>query len=214
LLNIDSLRADLIPVLTHSSAFVQCWRDRLLTYMLTAAAMRRYESFDELTSHALAYSANLHKVNLSDAYHKSLVEAWRFLHPYPDVLPALRSLREAGFTLGVLTNATPEAGCAALENGGLSELIDVSLSAGTIKTYKPDGRAYGLVTSHYGISAEEVVFVTSEGWDATGAAEFGMHVVWCNRSGAPPETLGAKPSGTIASLRELCAILAEAAVPV
>jgi 2-haloacid dehalogenase len=50
---------------------------------------------------------------------------------------------------------------------------------------------------------ERITFVSSNGWDATGAAEFGFSVIWCNRSGAPPETFGALPRRIIASLAEL-----------
>lgn len=213
LLNIDSLRADLIAVVTQSNAFVQCWRDKLLSYMLAAAAMRRYESFDELSSHALAYAASLHNVSLSEAFHVRLVHAWRYLHPYPDVGPSLRALRKAGFRTGVLTNASFETAETALRNAGLAAAIDAVVSVESIRSYKPDGRAYGLVTSHFGVSADEITFVTSEGWDATGAAEFGMRVAWCNRAGAPPETLGARPAWTVPTLRELVALVAEG-VPV
>lgn len=214
LLNIDSLRADLVAVVTDSKSFVQTWRDKLLGYMLATAIMRRYESFDQLAAEALAYAASIHSVKLSVSYRHALVDGWRFLHPYSDVLPALRSLRDAGFQLGVLTNATPGTGRAALENAGLSESIDLFLSVDSLRTYKPDRRAYELVTSHCEVPADEIVFVTSEGWDATGAAEFGMRVIWCNRTGHPPETLGARPSCTIGGLAELPALLTDRAIAV
>ena len=36
--------------------------------------------------------------------------------------------------------------------------------------------------AHIGSRAERLLFVTSNGWDATGAAAFGMRVAWCNRA--------------------------------
>lgn len=213
LLDIGSLRAELLPVIKDFKPFVQTWRDRLLMYMLATAAMRRYETFDELADHALVYAASLHHVNMSDAYRKTLVDGWRFLRPYGDVAPTLRSLAEAGVHIGALTNASPEAGEAAIANAGLSELIHVLLSVESIRTYKPDPRAYALVTSQFD-EMDRVIFVTSEGWDATGAAEFGMQVAWCNRGGAPPETLGANPTWTISSLRELPDLVMREAIAV
>lgn len=212
LLNTDTLRADLIPVVTHCGPFIHHWRDRLLAYMLAAAAMRRYEDFDDLVAHALDYAALVHKLSLGPEYRRSLVEAWRYMHPYKDVVPALRALREAGASLAVLTNATAEGGYAALRNAGLGEFFETCLSVDPLRTYKPDPRAYELVTAHFGAAPEQVVFVTSEGWDATGAAEFGMRVAWCNRAGVPPETLGAQPTWTIGSLRDLCALLVRPAL--
>ncbi|HXP92232.1 MAG TPA: haloacid dehalogenase type II [Candidatus Binatia bacterium] len=213
LLDIGSLRAELMPVIKDSKPFVQTWRDRLLMYMLTTAAMRRYESFDELADHALVYAASLHHVSMSEAYRKTLVDGWRFLRPFVDVVPTLRALNDAGVQIAALTNASPETGDAAIANAGLSELIHVLLSVESIQTYKPDPRAYELITSHFA-ETDRVVFVTSEGWDATGAAEFGMQVVWCNRGGAPPETLGANPTWTISSLRELYDLVTSEAIAV
>lgn len=213
LLDIGSLRAELLPVIKDFKPFVQTWRDRLLTYMLATAAMRRYESFDELADHALLYAASLHHVSMSDAYRKTLVDGWRFLRPFPDVVPALRSLNEAGIQIGALTNASAETSAAAIANAGLSELIHALLSVESIRTYKPDPKAYQLISSHFA-ATERVWFVTSEGWDATGAAEVGMRVVWCNRGGSPPETLGATPGWTIGSLRELCELMTGEALAV
>jgi 2-haloacid dehalogenase len=202
LLDIGSLRAELLPVIKDSKPFVKTWRDRLLTYMLATAAMRRYETFDELADHALVYAASLHHVSMNASYRKTLVDGWRFLRPFADAAPALRALRAGGCQIATLTNASAETGKAALGNAGLADFVDVVLSVETIQTYKPDPRAYELVIAHF-VEAEKVVLVTSEGWDATGAAEFGMPVVWCNRGGEPAETLGPTPTWTVGSLREL-----------
>jgi 2-haloacid dehalogenase len=209
LLDIGSLRAELLPVIKDSKPFVKTWRDRLLTYMLATAAMRKYEAFDELADHALVYAASLHHVNMNEAYRRTLVEGWRFLRPFSDAAPTLRALRSADFQIATLTNASIATGEAALSNAGLADFVDVVLSVEEIQTYKPDPRAYELVTSHFA-EAEKVVLVTSEGWDATGASEFGIPVVWCNRGGDPPETLGANPQWTIGSLRELADVVAPA----
>jgi len=211
LLDIDSLRPELLPVIKDVKPFVQSWRDRLLTCMLARAAMRRYEHFDELADHALVYAASLHHVNLTESYRKTLVDGWRYLRPFIDAGPALQALCAAGMQVGALTNASSSVAEAALTNAGLRRYIGRITSTESIRTYKPDPRAYELVTATFS-EAPRLVFVTSEGWDATGAAEFGFESVWCNRGGAPPETLGARPSYTIASLRDLPAILARTAI--
>lgn len=207
LLDIGSLRAELMPVIKEYKPFLASWSDRLLMYMLATAAMRRYEPFEELADHALAYAARAHHVDMTEAYRRTLVDGWRYMRPYGDVAPTIKRLREAGYVIATLTNATPEMASAAVRNAGLSELVDTILSADSIRAYKPDPRVYELVTSEYE-NVETAIFVTSEGWDATGAAEFGLKVVWCNRNGSPPETLGANPTWTISGLRGLCDILA------
>jgi 2-haloacid dehalogenase len=130
------------------------------------------------------------------------------VQPYPDAIPALTALRASGVPCAVLTNGAPATSAAAIANAGLEALLDVTLSVEQAGVYKPDRRVYALVTGHYGLDAERFVFVTANGWDATGAAAFGMRVVWCNRSGAPGETFGPPPERTIGDLRELCSIVA------
>jgi 2-haloacid dehalogenase len=80
-----------------------------------------------------------------------------------------------------------------------------------VRTYKPDRRVYSLVTEHYQTTAEQLVFVTANGWDATGAAAAGLRVAWCNRSGLPAETYGPPPAWTLRDLGELGAIAAAGA---
>jgi 2-haloacid dehalogenase len=117
-------------------------------------------------------------------------------------------LRRLGLRCGILTNGTPETSRAALEHAGLADAIDVLLSVESVAEYKPSPRVYALVTDHYGASADRFVFVTANGWDATGAAEFGLRVVWCNRTGAPAETFGAAVTATVRDLRGLVGELA------
>ena len=140
---------------------------------------------------------------LDPAARARLGEAWRHVAPHPDAAPALRALGERGVPRVVLTNGTPATAAAALANAGLAGLIDRTFSVESAGVFKPDRRVYSLVTEHYRVAPERLVFVTSNGWDATGAATFGMRVAWCNRSGAPAETFGPPPAWTIGTLDEV-----------
>jgi 2-haloacid dehalogenase len=140
---------------------------------------------------------------------KRLVDAWCNVQAYDDVVPALRALRERGIRCAVLTNGTPETAASATANAGIDALLDVTLSVESAGVFKPDRRVYALVTDHYGVPADRLMFVTSNGWDATGAATFGMRVAWCNRFGAIGETFGPPPEWTIDGLQALVAITAQ-----
>ena len=92
----------------------------------------------------------------------------------------------------------------------LQENIETTLYVGSAGVYKPDKRVYELVTERYACAPGDIVFVTSNGWDATGAEVFGYKVAWCNRLNNPPETYGPPPSWTIPSLEALPALLGNA----
>jgi 2-haloacid dehalogenase len=55
----------------------------------------------------------------------------------------------------------------------------------------------------------QIGFVSSNGWDATGAAAFGFRVAWCNRSGLPAETMPPPPAHIVRSLQEVVAIFGD-----
>jgi 2-haloacid dehalogenase len=100
---------------------------------------------------------------------------------------------------------------AATRSAGLAELLDAVLSIEDVGIYKPHPSVYRLAVDRLGVRAEELLFVSSNGWDAWGAKAFGLAVAWCNRSGQPPERLGHPPDHVIRSLAELPAIAGIAA---
>jgi 2-haloacid dehalogenase len=207
LLDIASLRTAAAAVCDDPAAFVASWREKQIAYAFASAIMDRYEDFDAITGHALRFAAAKHGVTLDDAQHHVLVTAWARVQPYPDVVAALEQLRARGTTCAVLTNGTPATSVAAMENAGIASLIERTFYVGDAGVYKPNRSVYALVTDHYGIEPSDVVFVTSNGWDATGGAAFGYRVAWCNRLGNPAETFGPPPTWTITTLAALSDLL-------
>jgi 2-haloacid dehalogenase len=209
LLDIASLHDVAASVARDPVAFVATWREKQIAYSFASAIMGTHEDFDTITALALRYAAAKFGVELDTLRRKRLVDAWFDMHAFDDVIPALTALRAQGIRCAVLTNGTPATAASATANAGIDELLDVVLSVESAGVFKPDQRVYELATTHYGVPADELLFVTSNGWDATGAATFGMPVAWCNRNGAPAETYGPAPRWTIAGLQDLVAITSE-----
>jgi 2-haloacid dehalogenase len=208
LLDIASLRDAAATVASDPVAFVATWREKQIAYAFASAIMAAHEDFDAMTAHGLRFAAAKHGVTLDARAQQRLVDAWQNVRAYPDAVPALTTLRERGVRCAVLTNGTPATSAAAIANAGIDTLLDVTLSVESAGVFKPDRRVYTLVTEHSGVPADRLIFVTSNGWDATGAAAFGMRVAWCNRSGAPAETFGPPPAWTINDLHALAEIAA------
>ncbi len=116
--------------------------------------------------------------------------------------------------LAVLTNGTLASANAALEHAGLRALLDDVLSVEAVRCYKPDPRVYHLALERFACTPREIAFVSSNGWDAAGAASFGFRVAWCNRAGAAPERLSPGPEATLAGLGELEAFVGAPALRV
>jgi 2-haloacid dehalogenase len=186
-----------------AAAFVADWRRKQLEYSFLSSLAQRYRDFDELTALALEHTCAQRAVALDVQQRASLVDAWRTMPAYGDVAPALRALAGHGVPLAVLTNGTPVSADAALEHAGVRALLADVLSVDAVRAYKPDPRVYALATERFGCAPHEIVFVSSNGWDAWGAARFGFRVAWCNRLRNAPEMLQPVPETMLAGLHEL-----------
>ena len=208
LLDIASLRDAAGKFTDDPVPFVATWREKQLAYAFASAIMDTYADFDTMTLYGARYAARKYGVTLGEDGERELVRAWEAVQPYADAIPALTALHAAGIPCAVLTNGAPGTSAKAMANAGIADMIEATLSVDSIGVFKPDRRVYELVTTHYATGADRLIFVTSNGWDATGAAECGMRVAWCNRLAAPPETFGKPPEWTIADLHALPEIVA------
>jgi 2-haloacid dehalogenase len=183
--------------------FVWAWRRKQLEYAFVSSLALRYRDFDELTALALDWTCAQFALRLDPAGRHALLHAARMLPAYPDVKPALRALGARDVPLAVLTNGTLASANAALEQAGVRALLDDVLSVEAVRCYKPDPRVYRLAAERFACEPQQLVFVSSNGWDAAGAASFGLRVAWCNRFGLAGETLEPAPETTLAGLAEL-----------
>jgi 2-haloacid dehalogenase len=203
LLDYRSLRSRVDGLVADSDAFVATWREKQVQYAFAASAMQRYADFDTLTAAAFDYAAERHGLTAQGAERAAAADGWATLPAFADVPGALEALRARGLRAAVLSNGTARAIERGVRAAGLAHLFEALLSVDTVRVYKPDARVYALAEQSLGLPRERIAFVSSNGWDATGAAEFGFQTIWCNRGGLPAERFGAPPKRAIATLAAL-----------
>jgi 2-haloacid dehalogenase len=206
----------------HGDALSQLWRQKQIEYaqLRTASdpAGARYQPFWNITLDALRFAARKLGLALNAAGEKRLMDEYACLSAFPDVLPALRQLRairsasrgasdDARIGLAILSNGNPRMLDIAVKSAGMSGLFDHVLSVDAVRAFKPAPASYGLGTGAFGAAPREIVFVSSNGWDACGANWFGYTVFWLNRQDAPAEELGVAPHGTGRSMSDLIAFI-------
>ena len=162
------------------------WRAKQIEASWILSAAGAYEDFWSITDRALGHAMQAHGVQ-DPALRADLLDAYRTLGAYPDAAPVLEALRGQGLGTAILSNGTPEMLAAAVEAGALGPLLDAVLSVHPLRRYKPDPRVYALVAERFGCQPHEIAFVSSNAWDAYGAARFGFRVFWVNRAGGPVE---------------------------
>ncbi|MFT4068287.1 haloacid dehalogenase type II [Paraburkholderia sp.] len=198
----------------HGDALSQLWRQKQIEYtqLRTLAARAdapgaHYRLFWDITLDALRFAAKKLQLTLGRTAEKRLMDEYACLSAFPDTVPVLRALREPTdaprIGLAILSNGNPQMLDIAVKSAGMSTLFDHVLSVDAVRAYKPSPAAYALAPEAFGVSAREIVFVSSNGWDVAGATWFGFTTFWLNRQNAPVEELGVAPHGTGSGMSDL-----------
>ncbi len=192
----------------HGAVLSQLWRTKQLEYTWLQSLMEKEprEDFAAVTAHALDYALAALDLPLSPSDQRRLRDAYLTLQAFADVPPALAAL--APRPRWILSNGTLPMLEPLVRSSGLDRDIAGVLSVDAAGIYKPSPRVYRLATERLQMAAPRIGFVSSNGWDATGAKACGFTTFWINRTGAPVERHGPAPDRIIASLAELPALLA------
>jgi 2-haloacid dehalogenase len=182
---------------------VLLWRDKQLEYSRLLTMSNRYASFWDLTCNALRYSVLRFELPVDPASEAKLLAQYRMLKPFPENRAVLSALKQRGIRTGILSNGDPPMLEAAVQSAGFADLINPVLSVDTVKRFKTDPVAYALGPKALNLPPQDILFVSSNCWDAIGATWFGYTTLWVNRDGVPLEQLGVEPTRTGASLREV-----------
>lgn len=192
----------------HGAQLSALWRDKQLNYTWLRTISGNYADFATVTADALDYSIERLGLTAPRQRRDELLAAYWSLPSFPEVPATLRHLRNKGVRLGILSNGTPAMLEAALQSSGLDGLFDEVLSVDAAGCYKTARAAYQLGTDRLGLPPERILFVSSNGWDISGATWFGYHTYWVNRAKHPPERLGVSPHATGESLKDLAPLFA------
>ncbi|RTL57954.1 MAG: haloacid dehalogenase type II [Rhodocyclaceae bacterium] len=187
----------------QGEAFSNLWRTRQFDYQWLRVVGKRYANFWQATEDGLIFAAKQLKLDMNASQRAQLMQGFVEMKAWPDVLPALQTLRNAGIRLAFLSNLTEAMLAANVRSAGLDGLFEHLISTDRIKSYKPDPRTYQLGIDIMGLKREEMVFVPSSGWDNAGAKWFGYRTCWINRAQSPVEELDAAPDAMGASLEDL-----------
>jgi 2-haloacid dehalogenase len=183
------------------AALSLAWRQKQLEYTWLRALMGRYEDFWAVTEAALRHTIRRLHLSASESQIRGLMDAYLSLACFPEVTRALERL--AGRPRAVLSNGSPRMLAAAVSSSRLGRHLEHVLSVDTVNTYKPAPAVYALGPHALGITASDLLFISSNAWDVAGAKSFGYQVAWCNRAAAPEEEFGLPADYVVTRLDDL-----------
>ena len=178
------------------------WRSKQLEYSWLRAITGAHTDFWTVTQNGLDWA--MEAVGLSDAaLRERLLQLYWELSAYPEVPHMLAALKAAGLNTAILSNGSPDMLNGAVDSAGIREFLDDVLSVETVGIFKPSSAVYEMVGARFGTSPEQVLFVSSNGWDAAGASGFGFQTAWVNRMGNPVDRMPWVPQHIISDLTSI-----------
>ncbi|KIC50912.1 haloacid dehalogenase type II [Tateyamaria sp. ANG-S1] len=179
------------------------WRLKQLQYTWLRAITNAHTDFWQVTQDGLDWALERSGLDGNAALRERLLALYWELQAYPEVPTMLHALRDAGLNTAILSNGSPDMLNGAVQSAGIGNVLDDCLSVESVGIFKPDSRVYDLVGQRFGCARDEVLFVSSNGWDAAGAAGYGFTTAWVNRAGEPMDRLPWTPSHMLSDLTSI-----------
>lgn len=174
------------------------WREKQLEYSYLRQLMGNYKTFYTITREALHYAVKLHEEQLEKASENALLHAYLHLSPYPEVKHVLGQLQAR--KCAVFSNGSHDMLDPLIEQSELADLFDRIISVDEVKHFKPTVASYDHAAKTLDVKPEEVLFMSSNGWDISGAKNYGFQTAWINRQNLPIEELNLEPDQTYKDL--------------
>ncbi|MEM9499060.1 MAG: haloacid dehalogenase type II [Pseudomonadota bacterium] len=181
-------------------AIASHWRLKQLQYTWLRAITGEHADFWQVTQDGLDWALEAEGLHGDADLRTRLLQLYRELDAYPEVPDMLRALKTAGKATAILSNGSPAMLEDAVRSAGIADLLDDVLSVESVGIFKPARVVYELVGKRFGCAPDEVLFVSSNGWDAAGASGYGFNTVWVNRAGEPVDRMPARPNRTLTDL--------------
>ncbi|MBT8539741.1 haloacid dehalogenase type II [Polynucleobacter paneuropaeus] len=206
--SMGALAEELFP--GNGAALALMWRDRQIEYtrLVTMSdpspqGSKYYLPFWDLTIRSLRYVCKRMNLELSSANEKRLMDQYAKLTGFADSLNVLKTIKEKGISTAILSNGSREMLATVVQSNGLESYLDKVVTIEDVRLFKTAPQAYELLLKAFPVQKQEVLFVSSNAWDALAAKWFGFDVFWVNRLGHPFEEIGEKPTYEGKSLSEV-----------
>ena len=191
------------------------WRDKQIEYtrLITqsdphkASGSQYFRPFWELTRLSLEYTLDRLKLDRNSGQVEKLMQQYAHLTPFPENLGVLQKIKSKGLTTAILSNGSMDMLTSAVKSAGMQDFIDHVISVDLIRLFKTSPESYGLVQLTIPVNKDEVLFVSSNSWDALGATWFGFKTLWINRQNLPYEAIGPRHDYAVSDLSKVIEIL-------
>ena len=177
----------------------EAWRLKQLQYTWLRAITSAHTDFWSVTCDGLDFALEATDLQGDAELRDRLLQLYRELSAYDEVPEMLSRLKAAGFATAILSNGAPGMLMDAVVSAGINDRLDAVLSVEEVGIFKPAPES--MTWSVRGLRVGRAsAFVSSNGWDVAGAAQYGFNTVWVNRAGDPIDRLPGQPQHILRDL--------------
>ena len=192
----------------HSVKVSNSWRIKQLEYSWLRNIMHEYIDFWQITKDALDFALEENQIK-NEKLRQRLLDVYWNLSAYPEAHDVLTTLKANNIQTGILSNGSNQMLNSAVVSANLKNYLNKIISIDGIEIYKPDPKVYQMVIDQFNCKIEEVLFISSNGWDIAGASKFGFTTLWVNRNLIPKDRLTFMPNKITNNLSTIPNILKE-----
>ena len=160
--------------------FANFWRTTQLEYTWLRSLMDRHKDFWQVTEDSLDKSLLAFKIDPN--MRSELLNLYKILNTFPEVKEVLKNLKEKKYKISILSNGTPDLLNGLVKSNNLEKMFDDIFSVEEVGIYKPDAKVYDMPIKKYKVEKNEVIFLSANTWDVSGAGNFGFNSIWVNRN--------------------------------
>lgn len=203
LVDVDAAERALAARVADPVPVSKMWRARSLEYTFVSNHIDAYQPFYEMNRDALQYALEAHDADIGEEGRDEILAVYHELDVFDDVRDGIRRLRDGGYDCYVVSNGNPEMLDSMVEHADIGDLVEDTISADEVRTFKPDAELYRHAAGRTGTPIDEIAHVTA-GWsDVMGAQHAGMQGVWVDRKGTPYEPFDGDPELTVETFYDL-----------
>jgi 2-haloacid dehalogenase len=193
LMSLEPLRERLTEI-GQPPYLLEAWYTRTLRDGMALSATGDFVPFTDVAEAALR---GVTGYTVSDEQVAQIMAGFNELPAFPDALPAITSLTEAGLRVACLTNGSAYLTSSFVNRAGLGALIDRVITVDEVYRWKPSGMVYRYAAELLDITPDRMAMVAAHDWDCHGAKRAGLLTGWVSRKSggfgapfAPPDVTG------------------------
>ncbi len=203
LVDVDAAERALGEYTDDPASVSSLWRTRSLEYSIVSNHIDAYKPFYEMNRDGLQYALDAHDLDVTEDERDEILSVYHELDVFDDVREGIERLRDGGYDCYVVSNGNPEMLDSLVEHADIGGLVEDTISADEVETFKPDAEIYRHGAARTGTPIDEVAHVAAGWWDVQGAMHAGMQGVWIDRKSQPWEPFDGQPDLTVETIHEL-----------